>query len=237
MPRRRRTRWRTFTCGRSPSSSRCRPSSAISLRASEARRGEQLEQQPMPRVHELDDELHRARSGTARGRPRPPRSAARCGRATSVAGLCRISPSRRAVASAARSGAVSRTRCRELGCVVRARALPSPVRASLLAIAQPADEPRDCARRDLRQPQARREVPQRVCVEQPAVLVARLLAEAAAAACPGSARSTRAAYSCKRDARALLELAATDVGVARRLRAARLLERAAGLPALLAVTR
>ncbi len=88
--------------------------------------------------------------------------------------------------------------------------------------------------RDLGQLRLRGEVAQRVLVEQRPVLRARLLAKAPAT------RALVALYPLagvlvQRDPRALLELAATDVGRSRGLRSARLVERAAGLPALLAV--
>jgi hypothetical protein len=110
-------------------------------------------------------------------------------------------------------------------------------------VAEPADERGDHARGDLRQLQSRREVPQCVLGQQRAVVAARLFAEPAAAGAlvavdPSAGLALVGASDqvlVEREPRALLELAAADVRLPRRFRAARLFERAAGLPPLPAV--
>ena len=73
-----------------------------------------------------------------------------------------------------------------------------------------------------------------VLVELPAVVVARVFTEPTAAAAV-VALDPLGRVVVQREPGTLLELAAANVGLARRLRASRLLERAAGLPPLFAV--
>jgi len=103
-------------------------------------------------------------------------------------------------------------------------------------VAEPACEACDGARRDLSEFRARREVREPVLVELSPVVVARRVAKAA----PSAALVAIDPLGCilvERDARALLELAAADVGQPCGLRAPRLLKACGTIPALLALTR
>jgi len=110
----------------------------------------------------------------------------------------------------------------------------SPLLRLLGAVAEPADESGDLARRQFGQLQALGEVAADVLLDLPSVFVAGALAEATPTA-PLVALDPLTRVLVQRDARALLELAAGDVGLTRLLGAASLIERAAALPPLDAV--